>query len=359
MLLISTSLFVSAWIVVPPPTSLLLPLGVVAPEISPWLVVLNVIGMLLALVGCRGLPRRLAWAGGLAGLLLSALPLVQLPAVEQQLEAAMQRGLGVNYLAQVSGPVQAQMRSQPFVLADVFTGLEPVKARYTAGIRFTTPDQVSLSLDLYRPLQVGSYPAIVVLYGGGWQNGSPRQNVEFNRYMAARGYTVFAIDYRHAPRYRFPNQLEDVHSALAFIRQHAAQYEADPARIALLGRSAGAHLAMLAAYQTTPLPVQAVVSYYGPVDLTDGYANPPQPDPLDVRVILKAFLGGSPQELPHQYQVASPISYVTHPLLPTLLVYGGRDHVVQVRFGRQLFNRLRQVGSTAVLLEIPWAEHAF
>ena len=70
-------------------------------------------------------------------------------------------------------------------------------------------------------------------------------------------------------------------------------------------------------------------------------------------------MGGSPQKLPNEYKIASPISYVTHPLPPTLLVYGSRDNLVQAKFGRQMYQTLQTSGNTAVFLEIPWAEHAF
>jgi acetyl esterase/lipase len=304
----------------------------------------------------------------LVGLLLSVLPLVQLPATQQHMAAAMVNGLGADYMARIPSNVQIQMRlpkghrqsrSHPFILTDAFRGIDTGKVRYTAGIQFANPNGVPLKMDIYQPPQVGNYPAIVVIYGGGWQGGSPKQNPNFNSYMASRGYTVFAIDYRHAPRYRFPAQLDDVRAAQRFIQQHAAEYEADPERIALLGRSAGGHLAMLAAYQPDALPVQAVVNYYGPYNLAQGYREPPNPDPLNVRAVLKAFLGGSPDELPKQYVTASPISYVTRPLPPTLLIQGERDHIIKVGFARDMHQRLRASGSTSVLLEIPWAEHAF
>lgn len=365
LLLGGTGLFLSLWIVIPAPTGFWLVLGIGAPEVSPWLLVLNLVAGLLALVGVRSSQwQRLALTASLAGLLLSALPLVQLPQTEQELAAAMQTGLGIDYQAQISSPAKAQMRPQPFVLADGFSGIKLGQVRCTTGIPFATPDNLRLTLNVYQPPDSPFHrgrasPAIVVLYSGAWQSGSPAQNSEFNRYMAARGYTVFAISYRHAPRYRFPSQLEDVQAALVFIRQYASQYGADPDRIALLGRSAGAHLAMLAAYQPGASPVRAVVNYYGPVDLAAGYADPPRPDPLNVRALLEAFLGGPPEKLMARYQAASPINFVTQPLPPTLLVYGSRDHVVQSKYGRRLYNRLRSVRSTAVLLEIPWAEHAF
>lgn len=102
-----------------------------------------------------------------------------------------------------------------------------------------------------------------------------------------------------------------------------------------------------------------MVNYYGPVNLPGGYKTPPNPDPINTRAVLKAFLGGSLKELPNQYEIASPINYLTHPLPPTLLIYGSRDHLVEARFGRQMYERLHDSGNTAVFLEIPWAEHAF
>ena len=352
-------LFLSLWIVIPAPTFALLPLSVGAPEVSPWLVGLNAIAILLALTGKISWLDRIALGFSVAGLIISLLPLSQLPATHRQADTAMVQALGADYLTKIPQSVQAKMRSQPFVLADVFRGISTHPVRHTSGIPFAAPDGVSLTLDIYQPPQVGKYPAIVVIYGGAWQRGSPGDNTEFNRYMAARGYVVWAIAYRHAPRYRFPAQVEDVRAALAFIQQHAAEYETDLERIALLGRSAGAHLAMLAAYRPDAPRIRAVVNYYGPVNLTKGYYDLPHPDPINVRAVLQAFLGGSPDELPELYQQASPISYVTQLQPPSLLVYGGQDHIVQAKFGRTLSDRLRAVGSRAIFLEIPWAEHAF
>ncbi|WP_347342571.1 alpha/beta hydrolase [Coleofasciculus sp. FACHB-1120] len=359
LLLSGAALFLSSWIVIPAPTMSLLPLGVGAPEVSPWLVMLNAIATLLALVMLRRTPWQfLALAASLLALLLSVLPLLQMPATQQHLAAAMRDGLG-DYSVNLPNRQQKRMREQPFVLADVFRGINPGESRYTSGIVFSKPDGVPLSMDLYRPPQVGTYPALIIIYAGAWRSGDPTQNADFSRYMAARGYSVFAIDYRHTPRYRFPAQLDDVRAALAFIHQHAAEYEANPERIAFVGRSAGGHLAMLAAYEPDALPVKAVVSYYGPVDLPGGYADPPRPDPIDTRAVLKTFMGGTPATMPDRYRLASPISYVRRSLPPTLLVHGSRDNLVQLKFIQQMHQRLLADGNTSVLLEIPWAEHAF
>jgi acetyl esterase/lipase len=359
LILSAIALFLSLWIVIPAPNATLLPFGVVAPELSPWLLGLNAIALLLALKSLKFGWSYLTLTISVAALVISTLPLLQLSGAIQQSDRAISQTLGADYLAKISPALAAKLRPAPFVLADVFRGIATPEVRYTAGIPFAKPAGMPLTLDVYQPLQAGNYPAIVVLYGGAWQEGSPTHNAEFNRYMAAQGYVVWAISYRHAPQFRFPAHLEDVRSALKFIQQHAEDYDTDPTRLALMGRSAGGHLAMLAAYQPDAPPIRAVVNYYSPVDLTTGYYDLPNPDPIDAQAVLRNFLGGTPEELPELYRSASPITYVTRPLPPSLLIYASRDHLVQAKFGRSLSDRLRVTNTPTVYLEIPWAEHAF
>ena len=352
------SLFLSLWIIIPAPTLPLLVLGIGVPELSPWFTLGNLVTLVLALIFHQSWLCRIAIINSIFGLCLSLLPLIQIPVMEQRANALMQQVLGETAL-QFPPEQKTQFRSRPFVLADVFRGISLRPVRETSGIPFATPEGVPLTLTLYRPLQVGQYPTIVMIYGGAWQNGQPGLDAGFGRYMAGQGYTVVAIDYRHAPRYRFPTQLVDVQTALAYIQTHASDLEVDVDRMVVLGRSAGAHLAMLLAYTPPVSPFRAVVNYYGPVNLANGYRNPPQPDPIDTHAVLEAFLGGSPDQYPAEYEQASPSHYIRPNLPPSLLIYAGRDHVVQAKYGRSLFEKLQKTQNTAVLIEIPWAEHAF
>jgi len=359
-LLIGIGCFLSLWIVVPAPTLALLPLGVGAPELSPGLMVLNAIALLLTvLYASHKAAFRVMLVGSILGLVLSSLPLLQLPNAIKQANATMQSALGEAYLARVPVKQQTQFRPHPFSFFTFIRQIPLGNIRQDLEIPFAQPDREPLTLNLYRPAQTGTYPAVVVIYGGAWQRGQPSSNTQFSQYLAARGYVVWAISYRHAPRYQFPAQLEDVRSALSFIQDHAAAYETDPNRVALLGRSAGGHLAMLAGYDSGDIPIRAVVNYYGPVDLATGYYDPPSPDPIDVKAVLKTFIGGDPQQFPDQYKQASPIHSVKPNLPPSLLVYGGQDHLVQAKFGRAMSQVLHNQGNTAVMIEIPWAEHAF
>lgn len=358
-LLAAIALFLSSWIVVPAPTMLLLPLGVGAPEVSPFLLLIQ--GVLLGLALPLKLPgplKSLVIAMATMGLVLSSLPLLQVPATVRRAEAQMQ-SLGPDYGGQRPPNGQPFLRSRPFALLDLLRGL-PEGAIAPERQTVMTPDGAALALDIYQPPGApGLHPAIVTIYGGAWQRGAPGATARFSSYMAAQGYTVFAIDYRHAPEHRFPTQIEDVQAALAWTRDRAATYSIDPSRMALVGWSAGAHLAMLAAYGPGALPMRAVVSYYGPVNLAAGYYDPPVPDPIDTTAVLESFLGGDPQQLPALYQQASPIFAVRPGLPPTLLIYGQRDHLVQLSYGQQMHEALLASGNPAALIAIPWAEHAF
>jgi acetyl esterase/lipase len=364
-LLLLVGLGLSSWIILPAPIFSLLPLSVGAPEISPGLVIFNGIVLILGWVrfrlGTFRRPRLFILTLCLSGLalVLSATPLSQFSAAQNQAQQAIESSLGHEYLANISPAQIANMRSQPLILSDVWTGIPLPQVRIDRHIPFNNPDGVPLELNIYKPLKVGNYPAIVSIYGGAWQRGNPDSDDTFNRYIAAQGYVVWAISYRHAPKYHFPTQLEDVRSALTFIKNHAAENETDLDRVAFIGRSAGAQLAMLAAYQDPPFPVRAVIDYYGPVNLTAGYEDVPTPDPIESRATLRAFLGGTPTEFPELYRQASPLNAVKPSLPASLLIYGGKDHIIEAKYGNYLAQKLRSQGNRAIFIEIPWADHSF
>jgi acetyl esterase/lipase len=329
-------LFLSVWIVIPVPHPLLYPLAVGSPEVSP---ILLGGGVLLSLISARHFRRsgiaRVALASAALASLLSLVPVVQVPLALARFNRAM-----------------ARTTAAP-------PGISPGEIRVTRGVPFSKADGVPLSLDVYQPSGKGPFPIIMQIYGGSWQNGTPRSEEGFARHFAARGYLVVAMDYRHAPEWKWPEQIVDARTALYWISQEAGRFGGDASRVVLVGWSAGAQLAMRLAYQEGPSSIRGVVNYYGPVDLENGWRQPPRPDPADVRGILEMFIGGTPDEKPEHYRHASPISWVSKASAPTLSMYGSRDHIVEARFGRMLDAALSGAGATSVLLELPWSEHSF
>jgi acetyl esterase/lipase len=316
----------SICMLVPAPNLALLPLTIAVPELSPWLAVFSLLVCGVALRFHRGL---VPWV--LVSTLILSWPLAEVPGIE--------RGMAVQL-----GP------SVPLHIPDFFRGMPGASVE---------PETLPLNIVYYRPKGDGPHPGVIDIYGGAWQRGAPADSRQFDGYLASKGYAVFAIDYRHAPAFRFPAQIEDVRAAIVFVHENATRYRTDPERLILCGRSAGGQLALLAAYEPGPVPIQAVISFYGPVDLAGGYDDIPSPDPVDVRQVLVTYLGGSPAQAPVAYRTASPITYAKQTLPPTLLIQGARDHLVKPRFPRELQRMLLASGNRAVLLEIPWAEHAF
>src|SRR5262249_31428190 len=120
---------------------------------------------------------------------------------------------------------------------------------YTRGIQYGRHDGKALIGDLYLPQGTGNHPAIVAVHGGGWQAGSRDTYRYMGRYLAERGYAVFTIDYplTQEGQPRYPAALHDVRGAVQWLRDHAADFTIDPRRFALMGDSAGAHLAAMVA----------------------------------------------------------------------------------------------------------------
>lgn len=328
--------FLSVWIVVPAPHSFVYPVAVGSPEISPILLAGGVVILFVASRQARRHPlAELARVLSAVTTMLSLIPVVQFPYALARFDRAM-----AMTTATVPGPLAGEIR----VIRDV---------------PFSKADGVPLSLDVYQPSAEGPAPIIMQIYGGSWQTGTPRNQEWFSRYFAERGYLVIAIDYRHAPEWKWPEQIVDVRTALYWVSQDAGKYGGDQSRIVLVGRSAGAQLAMRLAYQEGPSSIRGVVNYYGPVDLANGWRQPPRPDPAGVRGILEAFIGGTPDQKPEHYRHASPITWVSKVSAPTLSIYGSRDHIVEARFGRMLDAAMKNAGATSVLLELPWSEHSF
>jgi acetyl esterase/lipase len=162
----------------------------------------------------------------------------------------------------------------------------------------------------------------------------------------------------------------DVKCLLGRLREQGDRFGIDPGRVFLLGRSAGGEIALVAAYSAgdprlppscavEDAPVSAVTALYAPTDLAWGHAHPIRPDVVRGPEAIELYLGGTPEQAPDAYRLASPLTWADHPLPPTLLVHGTDDRLVSVEHSRRLARGLRAAGQPVELVEIPFADHAF
>ena len=348
------------WTIVPGPTLATLILAVGIPELAPWGVV--VCAAILALVQyiSRGWPRIVATVFAAGALGCATVPLLFVNATIAAADDDFRRALGPDYAVAASDRQRARMSATPFSIVTSFAGYTRAAAIHEdAGFPVIARDGAHLTLDVYRSADSGLRPAVVLIYGGSWQHGSPADMAARARTYAALGYTAIAVDYRHAPAFQYPTQINDVSDALATIAHNARAWNVDRARVAVMGYSAGAQLALLAAYGPEPLAIKAVVALYAPEDLTQGYNNPPVPDPVNVRASIAHYIGGTPVQDPDAYAAASPLSHVRSGLPATLLIGGARDELVRLEFQHQMRDRLHLQGDLVISIDLPCSNHSF
>jgi acetyl esterase/lipase len=233
----------------------------------------------------------------------------------------------------------------------------------TDGLLWASPGGHDLVADLYLPKGRGPFPVVVYLHGGGWSSGDRKQLRRQAADLASRGIAGFAVEYRLAPKFKYPAALYDAKAAVRWVRSNAEKYRFDSDRIAVAGSSAGGHLAALLALTSgdpkyegdvcctgISSAVSAVVAFNPVLDLTD----------MAHRASLGLkFLGGGPTELPDVYRDASPIFHVHKTATPFLILHGTADETVPYRHAVAMTEKLKAAGDSVQLFTADGGPHTF
>jgi acetyl esterase/lipase len=250
------------------------------------------------------------------------------------------------------------------------------------AISYAHHDGIELDGDLYLPKEARylpkdakAAPALVAVHGGGWVGGARSAFQYWGSYLAARGVAVFAISYRLAAKSKkFPEAVQDVLAGVQFLRGKANAYGIDTARIGLLGASAGAHLAALAAlsgkkftggYPQDPFAaldtsVKTLVGVYGVYDLLAMWTSLQVQDGRNSDNKVEKFVGAPPMANRQLYFDASPISYATYANnnIGVLLATGTQDDLVDPKSQTEAFQlALKQAGFFVRPCIVPGAPH--
>ena len=224
-----------------------------------------------------------------------------------------------------------------------------------------------LLLDVSVPAGQGPFPVAILVHGGGWSSGDkagsdqPGNGRDISAWFAplteAR-FAWFSINYRQAPKNRWPACFEDVQTAIRWVKAHAATYKGDPSHIVLFGHSAGGHLVCLAATVVDEsIRVQAVVGF---APVTDHEQDLPVRQGLSpsLQKLLNRPMELNPETLA-QLRAISPLNHVRAGLPPFLLIHGDADQTVPIRQSRDFQARLLAAGVPCELMIIPGAGHGF
>jgi acetyl esterase/lipase len=243
---------------------------------------------------------------------------------------------------------------------------------------------LALLMDIHHPPKRNGV-GIVVIPGSGWQrplayDAEPlKESRDLESYLPcenlrSQGYTLFVINHRATPVFRYPAPVDDAQRAVRFIRYHAKRFNIDPTRIGSMGISSGGYLAsMLGVLDGTgneedpseinrlSAKVQAVVAIATPADFVQ-WAKDRQGDQSAWPTFLGVFLPGwVPRDMMHEEyrrcERASPVRYVTADDPPFLLIHGENDRVVPLSQGESLARKLKDSKVEVKLVTIADGNH--
>jgi acetyl esterase/lipase len=228
------------------------------------------------------------------------------------------------------------------------------RVRIREAVVFARRAERELRCDVYSPPAGGSGAAVLLIHGGGWHEGDRRQLQGYAVQFARRGLVAVACEYRLSGEALWPAQLEDVEAAFDWMTAQAEELGIDPDAVAVVGNSAGGHLALLLAanrtsgsHRSASRRIAAVVALYAPARLL-----------LENQDSAVARLLG-PGAGPGRLREASPLSRVAAGFPPTLLLHGNGDDLVPSDDSVALYRRLRRLGVPSELHVYDGAPHGF
>jgi acetyl esterase/lipase len=298
------------------------------------------------LAGRGGLPA--ACIGSVAFLLFLS-PVIRAYSVGASIDKGLDAALG-------APPQGTEQGKVPFSFMGMLTGINSRQSPFVVKT-YKAAGGATLTLDYYPSCKPGPCPCLVVVHGGSWSSGDSRQLPGLNHYMANAGYNVASINYRLAPQHVSPAAVEDVFDAFAYLKAHAQELRIDTAKLVMLGRSAGAQIALVAAYSPQLRGLCGIVDMYGPADMVWGYNNPNTPLVMNSCKVMEAYLGGTMGQYPEKYKESSPAEWVSAGIPPTLIIHGAIDPLVAYKHSPRLIEKLQKAGAKYYFLSLPWGTH--
>jgi len=237
-------------------------------------------------------------------------------------------------------------------------------------VEYARPAGKPVLLDLHVPDGPGPFPAAILVHGGGFDEGSKSTNCRpLFEPLADAGFAWFSIDYRMAPEFRFPQAIEDLNSAIRWVKANAAKYHVDVSKIAIVGESAGGFLVNYAGTHETPeTRVAAVVDIYGAVDYVKlALLRRDHPERFNMTSINRHAANGGgirffgADQLDEaglaKLRTISPIFAVHKGMPPFLCIHGTKDDQVAFEQSTGMCDAMHKVGAGCELIVVEGGGH--
>jgi len=231
------------------------------------------------------------------------------------------------------------------------------------------------TLDLYIPPYAGKkFPLLVLIHGGGWRGGNrygEMKNMKSAvKAILEKGIAVASIDYRYTSTAIFPSQIQDCNQAANYLYENSGRYQIDNDRFAVIGFSAGGHLASLMAtsnnnnieafyynHERPLFKIKAAIDFYGPSDFIARIGSMKLDDEGDQKSTSTALLGAKPVDRPDLAKFASPTTYIDKADPPFLIFHGDQDHTVPIMLSKLLDSYLKLAHVESEFVIVHGASH--
>lgn len=244
------------------------------------------------------------------------------------------------------------------------------------NVVYANPDGDELAMQIVRPAwkpEGNGFPLVVYIQGSAWTKPDQFWQIPQLSMLARRGYVIASVTHRSAFTAKAPAFLQDVKTAIRFLRAHAGKYQIDRDRVCAWGTSSGGNTAMLLgltgddpAYELKDwagesTKVQCVVECFGPSDVTDLVAGHMENGAFpDMYGIIHALGGGETlEECRSTLDAISPIHLVKPgcDVPPMMILHGEADDLVPCRYGEMMYNRMEECGCDVEMVRVTDAPH--
>ena len=344
--------------------------GWLSSELAPQLMGLSLADTAIALV--RGRATRFGVACSIASVAGLAWMTMRAAKTGAFVETTLRDGIGPDYEDLLDPSLLEEVATPLRALAQPLRMLDP-EVEVTRNINYTEGG-VRARLDIYRErgADLENAPVLIQIHGGGWTIGrKEEQGLILMNQMAKRGWICVAANYRLSPKHKWPTHIVDVKRAIAWVREHIAEYGGDPDYLVITGGSAGGHLSSLAAltpnlpqfqpgFEDADTHVEACVPFYGVYDMLGEDEDKYTVGLRDMFLAKRVFgIDDTSQHL-DVFRDASPLHHVGPDAPDFFVLHGTNDTLVSVRQARAFVEKLRAESKCSVTYaELAGAQHAF
>ena len=242
---------------------------------------------------------------------------------------------------------------------------EPVDFIFINQLAYGLDSRQSLEI-AYRPNDVSPTPLILFIHGGSWIGGDKAIMRRYQNQVVDAGYAYVSMNYRFITSgATYLDMLDDIELTIQFLKDFASNLNLDTTKMAIVGESAGAHLAMLYAYRNdSPIPIEFAMALVPPVDFTDpGYLSFGDPDAqLLLANGLMATSLMSPDDIledgyPASWIDASPVTHLAN-AIPTLIGYAGQDELIPMSNMQRFLEASSNINAPIQAILFPNSSHS-